>query len=76
MSFKEYLDQKGIRQNFIAKKLNVSPQAVNYWVAGKIPSNRNIKRLSELFNENLKDIFFDFKCNINVAVDNTEDKAS
>lgn len=46
---KEILEDKGIKQKFIAEKLGVSVSAVSLWVKGTSqPSIANLKKLAEL----------------------------
>lgn len=46
---KEILEDKGIKQKFVAEKLGVSVSAVSLWVKGTTqPSIANLKRLAEL----------------------------
>lgn len=41
-TLKELIDERGIRYNFIAEKIGVSPTALNFWLNGvsKIPKKR------------------------------------
>ncbi len=41
-TLKELIDEQGIRYNFIAEKIGVSPTALNFWLNGvsKIPKKR------------------------------------
>lgn len=46
---KEILEERGIKQKFIADKLGVSVSAVSLWVKGTSqPSIVNLKKLSEI----------------------------
>ena len=44
---KEVLDEKGIKQRFIARKMDVSVSTVSLWVLGKTyPTIPNLKKLA------------------------------
>ncbi|HNS79440.1 MAG TPA: helix-turn-helix transcriptional regulator [Syntrophorhabdus sp.] len=44
---KEILDEKGIKQRFIARKMDVSVSTVSLWVLGKThPTIPNLKKLA------------------------------
>ena len=46
---KEVLDEKGIKQRFIARKMDVSVSTVSLWVLGKTyPTIPNLKKLAEV----------------------------
>jgi len=46
---KEILDEKGIKQRFIARKMDVSVSTVSLWVLGKTyPTIPNLKKLAEV----------------------------
>jgi len=46
---KEILEDKGIKQKYIAEKLGVSVSAVSLWVKGTTqPSITNLKKLAEV----------------------------
>lgn len=46
---KEILDEKGIKQHFIARKMDVSVSTVSLWVLGKTyPTIPNLKKLAEV----------------------------
>ena len=48
---KEILEEKGIKQKFIADKLGVSVSSVSLWVMGKTqPTIPNLKKLAEVLN--------------------------
>ncbi len=48
---KEILEERGIKQKFIADKLNVSVSSVSLWVIGKTqPTITNLKKLAEVLN--------------------------
>lgn len=48
---KEILEERGIKQKFIADKLNVSVSSVSLWVIGKTqPTIANLKKLAEVLN--------------------------
>lgn len=48
---KEVLEEKGIKQTFIAEKLGVSNATVSLWVKNKTqPSISNLKKLAVLLN--------------------------
>ncbi|MDD4258109.1 MAG: helix-turn-helix transcriptional regulator [Bacteroidales bacterium] len=46
---KEILSEKGIKQRFIARKLDVSVSTVSLWVLGKThPTIPNLKKLAQV----------------------------
>ena len=46
---KEWFENNGVKQSFIAKKMGVSRQSVNYWVQGQcFPNGKYIPKLSEI----------------------------
>lgn len=46
---KEILDEKGIKQTFIANKIGVTSATVSLWVQGRTkPTLSNLKKLSEV----------------------------
>lgn len=48
---KEILEERGIKQKFIADKLNVSVSSVSLWVIGKTqPTIANLKKLAQVLN--------------------------
>lgn len=48
---REILEEKGIKQKFIAEKLDVSVSSVSLWVVGKTePTLANLKKLAEVLN--------------------------
>lgn len=53
------LKEKGIKQVWLAKKINKSPAELNRWLKGKrIPSYENMCKISKAINIPLEDIFF------------------
>lgn len=56
---KEILEERGIKQKFIADKLSVSVSSVSLWVLGKTqPTIANLKTLAELLNVDVNLILF------------------
>lgn len=54
---KEIIKSKGMKQTFIAQKIGVSVVTVSNWVQGKsTPSEKHLKRLSELLQVSIKDL--------------------
>ncbi len=48
---KEILEERGIKQKFIADKLGVSVSSVSLWVVGKTqPTISNLKKIAEVLN--------------------------
>jgi len=51
MTFKEFVDSRGIKQSWIAEKIGVTPQIVNKWYLGeRNPSRTNRLKMAKLFN--------------------------
>jgi transcriptional regulator with XRE-family HTH domain len=51
---KEILSEKGIKQRFIARKLDVSVSTVSLWVLGKThPTIPNLKKLAQVLGVDL-----------------------
>jgi transcriptional regulator with XRE-family HTH domain len=51
---KEILSEKGIKQRFIARKLDVSVSTVSLWVLGKThPTIPNLKKLAQVLDVDL-----------------------
>lgn len=54
---KEFIRAKGMKQTFIAQKIGVSVVTVSNWAQGKsTPSEKHLKRLSELLQVPIKDL--------------------
>lgn len=55
MTLQEYLKENGISPERFAKKINVSGQAVRYWILGKRhPSPKNIRTIQNLTDNQIK----------------------
>ena len=53
------LKEKGIKQVWLAKKINKSPAELNRWLKGKIiPSYENMCKISKTINIPVEEIFF------------------
>jgi len=60
MLLKELLKSKGLKQKWLASKLGVSEVTVSNWCSSKsIPSQKNLKKLSEILNVSTKDLIFE-----------------
>lgn len=54
---KEIIKSKGMKQTFIAQKIGVSVVTVSNWVQEKsTPSEKHLKKLSELLQVQIKDL--------------------
>jgi len=54
------LQEKGIKQVWLAKRIDKSPAELNRWVKGKIvPAYENMCKISKAINIPVEDIFFD-----------------
>ena len=54
---KEIIKARGMKQTFIAQKIGVSVVTVSNWVQEKsTPSEKHLKRLSELLQVSVKDL--------------------
>lgn len=62
MNFKKLLSQLKLKQNSIAKALDISQQLVSKWCKGKCePSLNSIIKMSEIFGIPIADIVLSFK---------------
>ncbi|MHB8281136.1 MAG: helix-turn-helix transcriptional regulator [Candidatus Humimicrobiaceae bacterium] len=53
------LAEKGLKQSWLAKKINKSPAEVNRWVKGKvIPVYANMNKISKALNIPIEEIFY------------------
>ena len=58
-NLKEILNEKGIKQDWVARKLGVTKQTVSLWVLGKNePGGRNLYNLAKLLDVEIEEIFF------------------
>jgi len=74
-NLKKILNEKGIKQDWIARKLGVSKQTVSLWVLGKNePRGRNLYNLAKLLDVEIGEIFFTYNNNINIDTDNNKIK--
>ena len=54
---KEILKAKGMKQNYLAKRVGVSVVTVSNWVKGKSsPSKKHLEKLSEILDVSIKDL--------------------
>lgn len=54
---KELLKSKGVKQKWLAMRIGVSEVTMSNWVKEKsTPSKRNLEKLSEILNVQLKDL--------------------
>lgn len=57
MLLKEVLKLKGVKQNWLAKKLGVSEVTVSNWVQGKSePTKKHLEKISQVLNFPLQDM--------------------
>jgi len=53
------LTEKGLKQSWLAKKINKSPAEINRWVKGKvIPVYANMNIISKVLNIPIEEIFY------------------
>ena len=53
------LVEKGLKQSWLAKKINKSPAELNRWVKGKvIPVYANMNKISKALNIPIEEIFY------------------
>jgi len=56
------LKEKGLKKSWLAKQLGVSKQSVTNWVKGRnYPEVKTMKKLSEILDTKIEDIFFIFR---------------
>ena len=57
---KEVLDEKGISQTWLAKKLDKSFNSVNSYVCNRTqPNLKTLLQISQILNENMRDLIAD-----------------
>jgi len=72
---KKILKDKGLKQNWIAEQLGLTREAVSHWVTGKNnPTTENLKRVANLLNIKLDEIFFDIDISITENDNNNKNK--
>lgn len=72
----EILKEKGIKQVWLARKINKSPAELNRWLKGKrMPSNENMSKIAKALGVSKKEIFFDYKVVVSANDNYNEDKS-
>jgi putative transcriptional regulator len=72
----EILKEKGIKQVWLAKKINKSPAELNRWLKGRrIPSNENMSKIAKVLGVPKTEIFFNYKVEVSANDNYNEGKS-
>ncbi|MEA2016391.1 MAG: helix-turn-helix transcriptional regulator [Actinomycetota bacterium] len=72
----EILKEKGIKQVWLARKINKSPAELSRWLKGKrMPSNENMNKIAKVLGVSKKEIFFNYKVVVSANGNCNKDKS-
>jgi putative transcriptional regulator len=72
----EILKEKGIKQVWLAKKINKSPAELNRWLKGKrMPSYEIMSKIAKVLGVPIEEIFFNNKVVVSANENNKGDKS-